>query len=539
MKKIFKISFVIFIILICFNFTLPSLYGMTSSYDETMQTAVSNANEHNLLEIVSSIILPVVYPLFSTLAWVMQKVIYLFSGSNEFPWADNILFNRIAFLDVNFINPEPGSIFLSKSGSYTAIGNAVRNVYFSVLSISAGFLGIAVAFNSIKMILATIPSAKARYKEMINATLITMVLIFGMHYLISFIFYINEQLVQTASTMSEKVLSKEDVYEANQNIDKAEDLKNEEIVTNFFNKCNVTSWWSPITWVKSAGKALVNWIASVGDALKNLWDSFWGEDNEDETLTFTAEEKRENGYYDGPDKVFPSKEDYIGYFHNPNMVGENGINIAAFLLKDYRYREAILSMVAGNDANKFSNSGFIGWGRSCLNTVAWASGVVDTGLMGLENLYNSVIFIVSADGLRSYADLSTAAACEKRIQDAINSSNNAPDENTALGYHMNSLYYQAYYRYVYVGDDKKEIDENTSPIRNLGEYFRRNVYYVDTEDGDWSSTSFDVINCLLYCIFVLQSCMFLFSYIKRLLYVVVLSLLGPATVVFDYMKKSY
>ena len=538
MKKIFKISFVIFIIMICFNFTLPSLYGMTSSYDETMQTAVSNANEHNLLEIVSSIILPVVYPLFSTLAWVMQKVIYLFSGSNEFPWADNILFNRIAFLDVNFINPEPGSIFLSKSGSYTAIGNAVRNVYFSVLSISAGFLGIAVAFNSIKMILATIPSAKARYKEMINATLITIVLIFGMHYLISFIFYINEQLVQTASTMSEKVLSKEDVYEANQNIDKAEDLKNEEIVTNFFNKCNVTSWWSPITWVKKLGKTLVNWVDKAKDALKDLWDSFWGND-EEESLTFSAEDKRENGYFKGPDKVFPSKEDYIGYFHNKDMVGENGINIAAFLLKDYRYRDAILSMVAGNDTNKFGNSGFKGWGQSILNTFAFATGVVDTGLMGLKNLYDSVVYITHADGLRKTTDLSTAAACENRIQEAITNSNNSDNEDTALGYHMQSLYCQAYYRYVYSGDDKKERDENTSPIRNLGEYFRRNVYYVDTEDGDWSSTSFDVINCLLYCIFVLQSCMFLFSYIKRLLYVVVLSLLGPATVVFDYMKKSY
>ena len=99
--------------------------------------------------------------------------------------------------------------------------------------------------------------------------------------------------------------------------------------------------------------------------------------------------------------------------------------------------------------------------------------------------------------------------------------------------------HKAYYRYIYEGEDKEIIEGNTSPVQNLGEYFKRNIYYTDVESGQWSPSTFDAITCILYCVFVLQSFMLLFSYIKRLLYVVILALLGPVTVLFDYVKKSY
>ena len=92
--------------------------------------------------------------------------------------------------------------------------------------------------------------------------------------------------------------------------------------------------------------------------------------------------------------------------------------------------------------------------------------------------------------------------------------------------------------YVYDGNDKKSLSAS-SMIENLGEYFKRNSYYVDIEGGKWSPTTFNVIPSILYCVFVLQSFMFLFSYIKRLLYVVILSMLGPVTVIYDYIAKGY
>lgn len=547
MKKICKIFSILLVFLVIssfINITFSNeIYAMTSSYAANDNVTQVNAKQNSMLGVIADIILPMIYPLFSALAKLTQKIMYVFTGTYTFPWADSILFNRLPFLDVNFINPEPGSLFMSASGTMTLLGTSVRNVYFTVLSISIAFLGIAVAINVIKMLLASLPSAKARYKEMISATLISLVLIFGMHYMISFVFFINEQLVQVASNMAENVLSGELITAASDNLTEAEEKDNDKILENFFKKCEHTSWWSPVTIVKkvikelvNVGEKLLNWINSLGDAIKEAWNKLWGKDSSDEEITIGEDDKKESGYYG---EVFPSKEDFINYFDNEDTVGKNGKDIAAYLLKDYIYRGTMLSMVAGNDTNKFANAGLGGWLTSAKNTVLWFTGVVDTGLQGLENLYTSVCFINHELKSQDGVDLSSAAACKATIEKFTALENEKTNDDEIAAAHIKTLYCKAYYRYVYEGADKDKYQEKTSMIQNMGEYFKRNMYYIDVDSGQWSPTTFDAIMCILYCVFVLQSFMFLFSYIKRLLYVVILAILGPVTVIFDYVMKSY
>ena len=50
-------------------------------------------------------------------------------------------------------------------------------------------------------------------------------------------------------------------------------------------------------------------------------------------------------------------------------------------------------MVAGNSQNSFSNSGITGWLTSFSNTVLWGTGIIDTGLAGLENLYEATYYV--------------------------------------------------------------------------------------------------------------------------------------------------
>ncbi len=539
-KKILKIIAIVLFILFCVKLCDFQVNAMTSNYAANDNKTDVDLKVNSVLGAISDIILPIIYPIFAALAKLTQKVIHAFTGKFMFPWADMIIFNRLPFLDVNFINPEPGSLFMNSGGEMTKLGLTVRSIYFSALSICIGFFGICVAVNVIKMLLATLPSAKARYKEMISATLMSLILIFGMHYVISFVFYMNEQLVQVASGMSEKILSGETISKAADGLQIAEDKDNDKLLENFFEKCNKTSWWSPVTIVKKLVKEGVNkvveWCSNLAGDIKKAWDSFWGKDNEDETITFDEKEKKDNGYYG---KVFPSKEDFIGYFNDESKVGKHGKDIAAYLLKDYIYRDSVLSMVAGNDTNKFTNAGLWGWGQSALNTVLWVTGVVDTGLQGLQNLYNSVCYINKELKDQEGVDFSSASACQKTIENFTIQENKETDDVKITAAHIKTLYCKAYYRYIYEGEDKEIIEGNTSPVQNLGEYFKRNIYYTDVESGQWSPSTFDAITCILYCVFVLQSFMFLFSYIKRLLYVVILALLGPVTVLFDYVKKSY
>ena len=249
-KKTKKIFAIIFVFIVLFGNFSTSVTAMTSTYANDVPAPAGKANENSLLSAFTDILLPMFYPIFGAIEKLTQKIVYMLTGTYSFPWADKIIFNSLPFLDVNFINPEPGSFFLSLSGTETQIGKLIKSVYFTVLSICLGFFGIAVAANVIKMLIATLPSAKARYKELINATVMSLVLIFGCHYIISFVFYLNEQLVQVAADMSEKILNPATIEQAHKNMYDAEDKDNERRLQNFFDKCNVTSWWSPVTIIK-------------------------------------------------------------------------------------------------------------------------------------------------------------------------------------------------------------------------------------------------------------------------------------------------
>lgn len=141
-----------------------------------------------------------VYSFGSLIEWLTSNIMAMFTSTKFFPWADKIIFNNVSMLDCNFINPGIGSLFKDASG-FTTIGNTVRTIYFTGLSIALGFLGIVVAVMAIKIAISTIASEKAKYKESIKDWVMAMILIFGMHYVLAFCFYLNEKLVEVASTI--------------------------------------------------------------------------------------------------------------------------------------------------------------------------------------------------------------------------------------------------------------------------------------------------------------------------------------------------
>ena len=111
----------------------------------------------------------------------------LLVGNNMFPWADKVIFNTIPLLDINFLNPSQGSLFLSSDGqTETILATIVRRIYFTIFAISISLLGIMVAVMAIKLAVSTIASEKAKYKEALTNWVLGIVMIFTVHYLISF-----------------------------------------------------------------------------------------------------------------------------------------------------------------------------------------------------------------------------------------------------------------------------------------------------------------------------------------------------------------
>lgn len=531
-KKIKKIIGIVFLVLMLFS-SNPVKAKINESYATSTNTFSADTTQVNSLTLINWIV-QIAYTIANGIETLCSMFVGALIGDEFFPWSDLIIFNTIPVLDVNFINPEKGSMFMDIYGDTTVVGDIIRNLYFTGLSIALAILGFAVAIVAIRLAIASIGSEKGKYKNALISCIFALVLLFGMHYIISLTFYINEKLVETASRIVINIISEDEAKKITDDFKKYEDENNQKIVENFTDKCNVTSP-SPITLAKKVVKEAVNLGAKIGGLLGNAWDKLkstfgWTDgDDMEENVTLTGEEIR-NVY----DEVFPSKEDVIRLLHQ--NCGEHGIDVAAYLLKDYHYRDLYLFSVAGNDSNKFNQSGVGGWLTSFSNTVMWASGIIDTGLMGLENLYESTHYICVELKAQDYIkDTEQYLTIIDYYNNILSTSTDEKILNTANIY---KLYTEAYYRYIYDGDDKIE-PQVSDIIYGLGDYFKEKSWYIDIEAGKWSPETLSVVHAILYCILVFQSFIFFFTYIKRFFFVIILSISGPIIIIFDFIKRSF
>ena len=193
-KKIFGILLLILIFgtTVIFGVTNKQYAGDQGTIDIKESTIANNL----VLDYIGQFIFAIGNIFQTVTGWIMQ----ILTGNNIFPWADKVVFNTIPLLDVNFINPEVNSLFSIAEDSI-GIGQVIRNIYFTGLSISLGFMGIIIAVMAIKLAISSIGSEKAKYKEAITTWATSLVLLFAMHYFIAFMFYMNEQLVIVASSI--------------------------------------------------------------------------------------------------------------------------------------------------------------------------------------------------------------------------------------------------------------------------------------------------------------------------------------------------
>lgn len=207
-KKIFCVITILLLLLFgCFGSSVSAevnkKYGNTETAP-TIDTSESHDN-NSLLGLLATCIITIARLAEGVVTFMIRLLSQ--NSSATFPWADLIIFNTIPILDVNFINPSTGSL-LDLTGT---IGPVIRNIYFTGLSIAIGFLGIIVGVMAIRMAMSTIAATKARYKESIVAVITTLVLLFGTHFLLSFVFYMNEKMVEVASDIVKDITTSNNI----------------------------------------------------------------------------------------------------------------------------------------------------------------------------------------------------------------------------------------------------------------------------------------------------------------------------------------
>lgn len=481
-KKIFGV-----IILSCLLvFGLDNIFAMTNENYGSGDFVSDITDEVVKESIVTEYISQFIFAIGNIFETVVSWIFGLLTGINSFPWADEIIFNTIGLLDVNFINPASDSIF---SNTGVGIGDVVRNIYFTGLSIAVGFLGIIIGVMAIRMAISTIASEKAKYKESIIKWLTSLILLFGMHYGLSFLFYMNEQLVIVASDILDDTLDKVGERLADVMNAVSGEKKREKVVT-VLNDCveqaaaaQIGQWANPYLF----GKYLGNTILGNPTATSA-------------TDTITA------------------------YLYNK-------YDITYELVRNSTVRELLLDGI-DDDTKK-------GWFGNALSNV-WTIVEGATGnnqaFDALCVLYQMTVAIEYPDDTSTIewlnglniADSISSYDSYLTTKDSLKDRFNGETEN----YKLASVVLDYAYKYK---NGTLGYVSGTDLIANLGQYFKDDTWA--SGDG-WKTTSGSVTSAILYTIFVFQSIGFFISYIRRLFMVTVLSIIAPFVIIYDFFLKA-
>ncbi len=141
----------------------------------------------------------------------MLYYIYFFYGAGvgengAFPFPDQIIFNKIAILDPNFINPAVGSL-----GHNDITHGLFANTYSSFFVLATTIFTIAALVIGIKLVFSSIAAEKAQYKKALNTWIVGIVMLFLVHYLLAGMFYLNEKIVESVSVLADGIEVKIDL----------------------------------------------------------------------------------------------------------------------------------------------------------------------------------------------------------------------------------------------------------------------------------------------------------------------------------------
>ncbi len=201
-SKVFKLGFVIvMLITMLFNSQANVFAAINSNYDKGSEVQESDLDKKVSDSVVLEALGSFIYAVASMAEYAVGVAFKGLTGENSFPWADRVIFNAVPMLDINFFNPSSGSMFKTKANAATPLSDIIRNTYFTILAIAISFLSIVVAISAIKLALSSIASEKAKYKEALSKWLFSIVMLFLMHNLMSFVFFVNEKMVEVASGM--------------------------------------------------------------------------------------------------------------------------------------------------------------------------------------------------------------------------------------------------------------------------------------------------------------------------------------------------
>lgn len=576
-KKTYKIIICISLVIMLFT-SFGNVFGATNpDYTPSIQVSENALDSKIKSNILLDTLAGMINAIASLAEYLLGAVFKTLTGDNIFPWADRIIFNGIGFLDINFLNPASNSLFVS-NGSTSILGKVVYSVYSTIFSLAVLFLGVAVGIMAIRLAISSIAAEKAKYKQAIVNWVTCIVMLFLMHYILAFVFWVNEQLVQIASgilikTIDETVTSVDFTEALNSVVSPDERVKDfgKAAISAFGNNKTVVDWWNKTKddedLLDITNKLLLNSsyidqrVVYVADNLSkgdvNLWTfvtnaSFafqvlglvdqqsksaavadkgiprLSQDEDDaKVIRDFLKDADENdlarqkklGYYEGSSgrKIFFDKNAYLN-----SEDFEKDLAGYAYVMANKSSASNLNQFYINNPEYKI-NTGDNPDALQIATNIQWSLQLPN--LTGGGNLIYGILTSIKQ------SDIYKQAKNDVSIREAI-----AKKRLEVDGYIISAAQ----------GGSAK----TTDIIANLGQFFKQSAYTYTTEETTdstgnkketvvgWRATKLSVTGALLYAIFIFQSCMYFIMYVKRLFYVMMLSMFGPIVVIYDFFMKS-
>lgn len=239
-KNKIKISSIIKIMIIFVVIFIPMSHVFGAINPDNLENAGSDYLKQIIAAIMSIAIGPLTAALATLVNGILIVVVTLLSAifapvesSILFPSPDDIIFNRLAFFDPNFINRPVYNTLSNNQGGFLSTMNAasnsivlwvagnntgeikkapvymlkdvLQNLYYTSFLIAGTIFVLAAMLIGIKLAISTIATEKAHYKEALMVWVKGIVLLFVAHFLILAIFTLNEQIVNVISKAASNI----------------------------------------------------------------------------------------------------------------------------------------------------------------------------------------------------------------------------------------------------------------------------------------------------------------------------------------------
>ena len=495
-----KITGVFLLMLLLFSSGISVFAATNPGYTTPVSSGNLNSSMKNstLLDAIAKL----VFGVAQLMEWLLGSIFTALTGIDDFPWADKIVFNAVPLLDVNFINPDINSFI-----GQTSVQKAIGNVYQTVFSMAVVAFGIIVLIMAIKLVLSSIASEKAKYKQSLVNWLTGLVMLFMIHFFMSFMFYLNETLVnacfKTAQTYMKDVNTNTMVKVADIGTEmKEKAAKNSDVTTA--NGTKVTDV------LNNYPQALTAWLTlNLGDNDDGISESVdWKKEKTQLKLIGSILENAGSGKLDSTAL-------------NKTFKIDTTEEIKTYLTGTSSSTTYTLIYVNSDGKKTPVSTDML---RKWLGGNTNADYIIEQLKLNASNTLN---VNYTNDPNNNGANLGSAIYAFTQSTDYTN-----------LPLKLQQLRYMA----LNGSTVKNGTSTGSMLLSSLAQAFKLNAQELSLR-GDYdvkakSSGDIDIPNMLMYATLVGQSIILFVAYLKRLFYVLILALLSPMVVVLDFYQKT-